>query len=224
MKILKPHSDSQAAVGKKSERSFTLIETIIALGLMTFLVLEVASVQGNAIYFSEYGRNATTASWLAQRIMSQVEYNSGVRDFKDMELMGNVKEQPFEDFPDFKFSIETKEWKLPLIDLLAGGDEEEGSSKRKRPSNPLIKAAIGQVLGSDILKTVAVEVSWAEGARRNSVKLAYLLTNQKKIDDAIGSLKALLQQTPGGGVPPAGGVPNPGGASPVPTPPPTPPI
>lgn len=204
----------KSAVGgilrRGTERSFTLIETIIALGLLTFLVLEVASVQGNAIFFVEYGRNVVQASALAQRVMSQVEYQWSFRDFKQMEQDGNVKEQAFEDMPDFKFSLEIKEWKLPLIDMLAGGKEDEDG--KTTGGNPMIKAAAAQVLGSDMLKTVFVEVFWTEGAKRNSTTLTYLLTNQKKVDEAIGQLKALSQAAaaPGAGKstpPPGGGAP-----------------
>jgi len=59
---------------RQREGSFTLIETVIALSLITALIIEVASVQGNSIVFSEYSRNVTKATWLARRVMSQVEY------------------------------------------------------------------------------------------------------------------------------------------------------
>ena len=41
------------------------------------------------------------------------------------------QEVPFEDFPEFKYTLQIKDWKLPLVDLLASGgaamgDEEEG--------------------------------------------------------------------------------------------------
>ena len=46
MKIKKP-------VG---ERSFTLVETVIAVALMTTILLEAVSTMGNIVYFSSYSR------------------------------------------------------------------------------------------------------------------------------------------------------------------------
>lgn len=207
------------------ERSFTLIETLIALSLMVFLVIEVGGVQINAIYFSRYGRNVTQAVWLAKRLMSQIEYQWTIRPFKELE-QANEKERPFDDFAEYTYSLEIKEWKLPILDLITGGAAGgDGDKKEKKEGDDPMASAMKNVFGDSILKTAYVEVSWAEGARRNAVGLTYLLTNQEKLDELLQTLKGATDSG-GGGAPGTGGTPPGGppgavptpGADPVPTP------
>src|SRR5690242_15156259 len=88
-------TDNRRAAIKRarSQASFSLIETVIALAIVSFLILEVAAVQGNSIVFAEYGRNVTQAGWLAKRVMSQVEYYWRSKPFKDLET--NIVDQKF---------------------------------------------------------------------------------------------------------------------------------
>ena len=45
---------------KVGEASFTLFETIIAMMIMSTMIIELAGLQGNAVYFSSYGRNESS--------------------------------------------------------------------------------------------------------------------------------------------------------------------
>ena len=56
--------------GKDGERSFTLVETIFALGLLVTVILEVSNVQGRSLVLGEYNRKVTQASWLAKAVMA----------------------------------------------------------------------------------------------------------------------------------------------------------
>ena len=184
---------------RQREGSFTLIETVIALSLITALIIEVASVQGNSIVFSEYSRNVTKATWLARRVMSQVEYQWGAKPFKELEVNeGNGK---FEDEPEFTYSVEIREWKFPFKEMLAkvmgggslGPETEESEDKPEEDSSKdsLIDAAVTQIFGDEpIFMTAFVKVFWAEGAQRNDSSLTYLLTNQRKLDEFVATKKA----------------------------------
>lgn len=176
---------------KKTERSFTLLETIIALAILTATVLQLVGSQGKIVYFSDYTRRIEEATWLAKRVMSQVDYNWSHYEFKDLEVKETNKK--FEDLPDsdYTYDLEIKEWKFPILDFLAGGgpaSEEEGE-KKPDAGGDMIGQMLEQVLGKDILKIAFVEVFWPEGAKRNSVTLAYLLTNQRKIDEELMKLE-----------------------------------
>lgn len=175
----------------RHERSFTLIETVIALGLMATVILEVSNVQGRAIYFSGYERTSSQAMWLAKSVMSKIEYEWQDRDFKDMEY--KQPEKPFEDNRDFTYKVEIKEWELPLMNLITGGDEEGGEED---PKTDMIRQQIEKILGEDIMKTAHVEVFWPEGSDRNSVALSMLLTNQKKLSEVISTLKPITPPKP----------------------------
>jgi type II secretory pathway pseudopilin PulG len=215
---------------RDSQGSFTLVETVLALGLLSAVVLELGSLHGNAIYFNEFERNSTQAVWLAQRVMSQVEYFWRSRPFKEIET--KVENVPFEGYDDFQYNLSISEWKLPIIDLMTGGggggDEEESGDAEgaEGGGGDIIKEGINQILeGEPLLKIAFVEVSWAEGAKRNKVSLTYLLTNQNKFDEKIKILKPVYERltkktapspSPSPGAGGAGGAG--GGATPAPTP------
>ena len=173
---------------KPSLRSFTLIETMVALGLLTVLILQVATVQGQALYFSDYGQNLTKGTWLARRMMAQVEYYWYNKELKELEGV-SVKEKPFEDEPNFSYNLEIREWKLPLMNMLGGGGEND----QPDPTTDMIKEQIKQIFGEHLLKIAHVEVFWGEGAVKESTSLALLLTNQKKIDTTVATLEATQQ-------------------------------
>jgi type II secretory pathway pseudopilin PulG len=191
---------------RPGERSFTLIETVIALSLITFLVVEVAGVQGNSVVFAEYNRNITHASWLARRVMSQIEYYYRTKPFPD--LIKEVKDGKFEDIPDFTYAIDIKEWKFPFIKLLqstlgggpGGGDSGENTKAEKAKDADkgvaqLLDQVVSQIFGKEpIFMTAHVTVSWPEGAARGSTELMYLLTNQAKLDEAIVAMRPTWDQ------------------------------
>lgn len=179
---------------RQREGSFTLIETVIALAIITFLILEVSTVQGNSIVFSDYGRNITQASWLAKRVMSQIEYYARTKPFPD--LMTEQKDLKFEDNDEYTYAVEIKEWKFPFVSLLQStlggkGKDEDGEPKDPDPGiSQMIQTVVDQIFGKEpIFLTAQVNVSWSEGATRNSTGLTYLLTNQAKLDEAMITLK-----------------------------------
>lgn len=221
---------------RQSEGSFTLIETVIALAIVAFLIVEVAAVQGNSIVFSDYGRNITQASWLARRVMSQVEYFWKSKPFTELET--NITDGRFEDNEEYTYTLEIKEWKFPFLQLLqstlggGGGAKTEGESSEEKPEDPaaggmgqMLETIVKQVFGSEpIFMTAHVEVSWAEGAARNSTGLTYLLTNQAKLDESIVQLKPVWDKltkppTPKKDAPKTN---QPGGGTTPPVPPPNP--
>ena len=179
------------------ERSFTLMETIVALGILVTFILEVGRVQGNAVVFTEYGRNVTRAAWLAKAVMAKVEYMWETRQFKDLET--DEPDGKFEEMPEFTYKLTIKEWKLPLLDMLGGGgdkgksnDDNDGKSDKK--SGDMMSGGIQQILGDEILKIANVEVFWAEGAKRNSTQITFLLTNQRKVDEVISTFKGVWEE------------------------------
>jgi Tfp pilus assembly protein PilE len=181
---------------RSKEASFTLLETMIAVFIMSMTVLEIAGIKGNSIYFYEYGSNSIQASWLAQRVMSNVEYHWNNKDFKDLAV--DIKEAPFEDYPNFKYSLTIREWKLPIVDMLAQGglnaNNTNNDSNTGNEISGMIKTAMSQIFDDQILKVARVEVSWPEGARRNDVSLTYLLTNQRRLDEFLETMKGAHSQ------------------------------
>ena len=185
---------------KTGEKSFTLLETLIALGLMVAVIAEVSTIQGNAINFSNYGRKMTQAAWLAKSVMSTVEYKWQFYDFKEFEI--DKKDETFspqlclveegESCP-YRYNLSIKEWKLPLLDILLGtkSGNSDGDEGEENPISAMIKSQLKEILGDNIIKVAHVEVFWPEGSRKDKVELAYLLTAQKKLDEKIESLEPI---------------------------------
>ena len=180
---------------RKSQRSFTLVEVVVAIGLMAYLIIEVVTVQGNSVFFSQYGRNATQATWLAQRVMSNVEYNWNSKPFLDMKT--KISEHTFEKYPEYKWSLEIKEWDFPFVKVLTGGlmGGGEDGEEEENPMSKIIESVTDQVFGDEpIFMTAYVEVSWSEGAARDSTSLTYLLTNNSKQLFMTNNIKFLINQ------------------------------
>lgn len=201
----KKSEKNQNIVKRGEEASFTLLETVIALGLMVTVILEVSSIQGKSINFGEYNRYSSQATWLAQAVMSKVEWYASYYDFKDIKMDSKdvefseqfcPKDPKYGECP-FKYDLKIEEFPLPLVELIAGqlgggGGEEGGQDGGGLGSS--IESAVKNFLGEELLKVAFVEVHWPEGSKRNSVELAYLLANQKQLDVQIYAQKPLAPE------------------------------
>lgn len=179
---------------KLREKSFTLVETMVAIGLLVVFMAEVLNVQGNAAYFTQYSRNITRATYLGKRVMDQVEYYWTHKNFKEMKYEAGDKDLPFEDDPDFFYRLNIRDWKLDIFQILQGslGGSSEGESDGGGADGgmgDMISQQMEKILGKELFKVAHVEVSWTEGAKREWVEFTYLLTNQKKVDEVLVTLK-----------------------------------
>ncbi len=179
------------------ERSFTLIETVIAVSLIAFLMVEMSGVFGNAINFADYSRKSMQATYLAKRLMAQVEYQAQIRSpLKDIAV--NDKDHTFDDEPEFLYSLSVEP--LPhSLDLMfkilsqgmVGGDDNEKDSGDPKSAGAMLeqlKGPIQTAVGEDPIWMAKTSVSWAEGARRTKVDLAMIITDTKKIESSLGPL------------------------------------
>lgn len=181
------------------ERSFSLVETMVAVSLIAYLILEVSGVHGNAINFADYSRKALQASFLAKRLMAQVEYNASRRT-PLKELAINEKDRPIDGAPDFQYSLSIEP--LPnslelMFKVLSGGlvggqkDGEDGEDKNDVGAMlEQVKSMIEAAVGEEPIWIANVSVAWAEGARRPSVDLAMILTDIKKLETTLVPLIA----------------------------------
>lgn len=196
-------SDKKKYSPKPGERSFTLLETVIALGLMVTIILEVSSVQGNAINFNTYARKATQASWLAKAIMSEIEYKAKFYPLKELKTDPTFKDRPISESLcpkgpiydcDYTYTVTIEDFKLPIIEIMLGSKPKEGNDGQESAEDPMasfIQDKVKEILGEDVMKIAKVEVFWPEGALRSSVTLTYLLTNQNGLDEYIEQLPPL---------------------------------
>ncbi len=230
---------------KPGEKSFTLIETVLAVGLLASVLLEVSMVQARFVNFSILYRKMTQATWLAKAVMTEIEYKWKFYPLKDIkaELGSEDKKFPESFCPkdpqfdcDFTYSVNIEDFKLPIVEILSGsmGKALEGAGAGGAES--MIKDQVEQVLGKEIFKTAVVTVSWPEGSKKSSVSLPYLLTSQQTLDLFIESQPPIVDEkgkdkkdgSPGAadptpppgpdGVPPPPAPPGPDGGPPAPPP------
>lgn len=177
------------------ERSFSLFETVIAVGMLAVVFLYVSGIQGQVIYSLEYGQKLSQALWIARGVLSQVEHEWDVKDFSEMQRSVKDKKVAADDFgasadktlSEFSYTLNIEEWQLPLLSFLTGEESSGGGS-----SGNLIAEQINAIFGGHMMKMAHVEVFWPEGAQRASTSLSMLLVNQKAVDQQI-----LVLKTPG---------------------------
>jgi len=195
-------------VKKPGERSFSFFEALISLGMITTIVIEVIGSQGNIANLTGYSRRASEAIRLAESVMSQVEYNWKKYDFKELKaLQGKEKTFNFKDQGDdfdYTYNLELIDWKLDIFNLLfsgtlsgsTGGEEEsdDGPQQAGDGGFSMVEGVLKEIFKDGMFKIAYVEVFWPEGARRNSVTLTYLLTNQRALNQAIFSKKEVYKK------------------------------
>ena len=215
---------------RPGERSFSLVETVVAVSFIAYLMLEVSGVHGNAINFADYGRKSMQAIFLAKRLMSQVEYQASIRT-PLKELAINERERQFEDAPDFQYSMTVEPlpnslelmFKVLSGGLVGGGDKGEEGGEKNDVGAMLeqVKSMIEAAVGEEPIWVANVSVSWAEGARRPNIDLSMMITDIKKLESTLTPLIAKAPKIKNSDKPQS--MPSNGGVLPPPAPPPVPP-
>ncbi|MCY4380525.1 MAG: hypothetical protein OXC40_03015 [Proteobacteria bacterium] len=178
------------------EKSFSLFETVIAVGMLAVVLLQVTGIQGQVVYSVEYSRRLSEGIWLAQGIMARLEYEWQTRDFSELELTVNEKKigddfwgkDATKIFTDYSYKISSEEWKLPIFAMLTG--EGQNNQEGGPPVSNLITDQIKQIFNDHMIKIATVEVLWPEGARKSSTSLSMILVNQRALDMQILAMQS----------------------------------
>jgi len=182
---------------KKGEKSFSLVEILLAMSLLALIVLIFSNTSSRSSVLTKRARATSKAMWLAKGVMSEVEYYSSFLPLAEMKT--KIKDQRFKGklenlcstkqmgTCDYKYKLTIQPWKLDLMSALLKKFAGEDDSKNNAMVD-MIKKEIKSKLGSELLYYAHVEVSWKEGIKNRSVDLSYLLTKQKELDNLIASL------------------------------------
>ena len=173
----------------KGEKSFSLVEILLALGLMALMLTNFYSAQSRISLRSNQARRVTQATWLAKSLMAQVEYQSTFLTPKEMK--STKKNQEFSEglCPNkcrYRYNLTIQPWKLDLVSILFSqmGDEQASQNKEMIAE---IKKQVKASLGSELLYYALAEVTWNEGIKKRSVAIPYLLTEQTELDNLVAS-------------------------------------
>jgi prepilin-type N-terminal cleavage/methylation domain-containing protein len=178
-----------------SKQGFTLIESILAIGILAVVAVQVLSVQSSSIQVTNTSRNHMYATWALKSVLAQVRY---AKDTVGMKALPKDVEVPWSGNSDFKFKIEVKENPIEAARLLkavmgSGGSEEGSDSEKKDGEQEKGMAEMfNQILPKDMYNTVKISVNWMEG------------DSKKSFDSGLMTIDSTLVKLP---FPPGGGLP-----------------
>jgi len=126
-----------AIASNSTQRGATLLEVMVALGILATSYVALLQVHGGAIRLSAYSRQVTIATFLARDKMEEITTKLDKEGFPDMD---ESEEGDFEEegFPHFHWKLEIRKLELPVgaaFEQMAGnmfGSEESSSGSDKQ--------------------------------------------------------------------------------------------
>lgn len=121
-----------------ARRGTTLLEVMVALGILATAYVALLKVQSGAINLSTYGKQLTVATFLAQTKMEEVEEKLNKEGFPDMD---DTEDGDFDDqgYPHFHFKLEVLKVELPLdtaFDQLLSSFGQGGQDSKDNDGKP----------------------------------------------------------------------------------------
>ena len=147
---------------------FTLLETLIALAIMTVAFAAILMVQSGSINAVEKSRTMNIVTMLAKQTMidAETEYQSKTFEEVDKEASGKF-DPPYE---DYHWSREIKEIKFPNMMPSTGPDGKTNTGAE------MMGKLITNFL-SEAMREVTVTVSWPRGKGHQSFSLTTYWVN-----------------------------------------------
>jgi prepilin-type N-terminal cleavage/methylation domain-containing protein len=128
--------------GARRRRGFTLLEVMLAMGLLAFVLGAVLSAQGTALIHGARVYNMSMAANLMHSLVLDLEEQYRLEPFPENSLEGRSCELP-DGFDQF-------ECEYDLLALTIGSDNVEGTDDAAKSitDNPLMQAVCGGVAGA----------------------------------------------------------------------------
>ena len=215
-----------------NESGFTLIESILAIGILSVVVVQLLSIQASTMQLTKTARDNIKSTWAMRQAVSQFEYYAdviGVKELKDFET-----KFAWSGDPDFQIQLRSKEVPVEASKLLTTGMKmgsamnQQGSEAKAEDGTESLKAVFGMLdsqVPKDLYRSVSIVVSWKDGENTKSLEGGLVLIDDKSLQ-GLGNLAGMAAGALGGGGSlggggeggGAGGVPS-GGSPKPPTPP-----
>ena len=124
-----------------AKRGSSLLEVMVAMGVLSMAYVALLEVQSGAINLSTYGKQLTVATFLAQAKMEEAEEKLTKEGFPDTD---DTQEGDFDDqgYPHFHFKLEVLKVELPLdaaFDHMLSSFGQGGEGKEGKSASPLDK-------------------------------------------------------------------------------------
>lgn len=163
--------------GTKRSSGFTLIEALLAIGILSVVAVQLIAVQGTTLVVAQSTFRNVTATWTLRSAMAQVEYV-----FDALGEEGFTPEATFvpSSAPEMKVTLVKKEADLEPSKLILsvmklgkafnGGGADEEKESEESSEDPAggggfkeMASLLDSQIPKDLFKTVQVEVTWPDG-------------------------------------------------------------
>jgi type II secretory pathway pseudopilin PulG len=169
--------------GRKEQCGATLLEVMVALGIIATAYVALIGTQSASVRLSTYGKQITVASFLAQAKMEEWEQKLEKDGFPDMD---EKEEDDFDElgYPNFQWQIEIKKVELPvgaafetMLSSMGGGEGKEGGTQNM----------LGQLGGAESLLSGQMKGKLGGGGMAG-------LLNPDMLRGSVESLTTMLQE------------------------------
>ena len=176
--------------GLKPQRGATLLEVMVALGIIATAYVALIGTQSASVRLSTYGKQITIASFLAQAKMEEWEQKLEKEGFPDMD---ESEGDDFDElgYPHFAWKIEINKVELPvgaafeqLLSSFGAGEGEDGGGGAA--------SMLGQLGGAD--SPLAGQLGQLSGGKLGGAGGAAGLLNPDMLRGSVESLTNMLQE------------------------------
>jgi Tfp pilus assembly protein PilV len=205
----------QSLRGTESQNGFSLLEAILAIGVLALVAVQIVSVQSASMEITATSRNNQNATWALRSATAQLQY---VLDVYGVDGLRPSTEYVFGPDKAFKVSVQSAETKIEASRLfltaiqmaqsLAGAEGDEEQTKELSAQYEQIGQTLDSQIPSDIYRTVKVAVSWKQGETERTMDGGFLIVDETGVTLG-GGLADLIGA---GGVGASGGGRGEGGA------------
>lgn len=169
---------------RERESGFTLLEVLIALGILSMGLLVIMRVQDQAVMVEQYQDQQIVAATLARWKMAEIELQLEKKGFgseESKEECGKFGEE-IEDkgFDDFEYCWTLTKVELPLpTDFLTGGaaGKEGGGGGGGVPQIPGVDLGSASEQLSKAVRVVKLEIVWGKGTKQQRLPVVFHVIN-----------------------------------------------
>jgi hypothetical protein len=209
---------TEFVVTSKASAGFSLLEAVLAIGILAVVTIQIISVQTASMEISGTSHQNQQATWALRSATAQLQY---VLDAYGVEGLRPKAEFPFGAEKQYSVLVESKETTIEASRLFStavkmaqalGGDAGANEDENNKMSQQYKE--IGQTLDSqipkDIYRTIKVTVSWKQGETAREIEGGFLVVDEKGL--TVGSDLESLMGAAGGGTEGGAGASTGGGA------------
>ena len=148
----------------QTRHGFTLVETMVAMAIMTIAWATILMIQSKAIDNTTKAENLNRVAMLAKNMMVETEKAIEGKAFTEIKT---EEEGSFaEPFQDYSWKREIKEVKMPLFSAGGASTQSESGSSDSPSSSGAQSALMGKLVSnylSKAIRQVTVTVIWKRG-------------------------------------------------------------